>query len=148
MNHIELITRIRADLGTGNHLDAWELALESQDAVALAYVAEHAPITMAPMYHTGFDYGHPERSHLEDYDPSRYMRQETIIVVGADMVALFAPSRRAPGISTLECWRGKMDDPWLIEQLRTRLFDHIVGILAQFIGLPVNWATSARWKLP
>lgn len=48
MTNAQTITKIRAHLHDGQPLDAWEVALESGDKVALAYVREYTgPVTMS-----------------------------------------------------------------------------------------------------
>ena len=124
MSHIELLTRIRAELGNGNHLDAWELALESQDAVALAYVEAHAPITMVS-------------------------RSVNVIYAGNWWVAEW----RTGEVAELR-WAGGLEPYTMRYQTRPlprqprhpAVFHHLVSMLAGFLGEPsVMVPTWARW---
>ncbi len=123
MSHIELITRIRAHLHDGDHLDAWELALEAQDAVAIAYVEAHAPITIKP-----------EGECPECEGSGELVKTVIVNIGGADMVLV--PEDRAD-----PCW-------WCAGDGSSPTHTVMVGatIAAEVIAAPSDLRCYLEWR--
>ena len=155
MNHHELLVHIRAELTDGNHLDAWELALTSKDAVAIAYVESHAPITMASdpcgsCGGAGKDWECP-------YCRPDGLCWETMIFVGDCFAAEWhPPASTAESIAYLT-WEGLMEpsgdgsgSPWAIDVVSwPTVLGHIIDLLVSFVGLPVRCHQEhLTWSMP
>lgn len=138
MNHLDLITSIRVHLHDGDHLDAWELALEAQDAVAIAYVESHTgPIEMTSDP-CGSCHGNGTRWDCEYCRPDG-LCWETMIFVGDCLAAEWEPRIGYAFGDGAQLWTAPD------KETHPRFTEHLIALLSVFLGPPNMVKPGIAW---